>query len=337
MLPSEITPPEKGTMRQLADDLYWLRFDLPFRLNHINLYVLDGEDGWIILDCGVHDPATVAHWDALMDGPLAGRPIERIIVSHHHVDHAGYAGPLAERTGAPVWMTESEYRYIVRMLAIAGPEFGELLEGAYRRYALTEEVLAMARQDHDRFPRFVAPMAEPNFMTEDHSVRSRGGEWRVRIDRGHSMAQIGLLDDARGLYLAGDYLLPRISPNISADLSDPDDDRLGAYLDYLEEVSGLPGEMLILPGHDWPFTNGGERARVLIDHHHMRLDALTEAARNGPVTVASSMEVLFSRVFGSHEIFFAAGEARAHLTHLVATGRMVMTLDDGIERFSLAD
>ena len=34
-----------------------------------------------------------------------------------------------------------------------------------------------------------------------------------------------------------------------------------------------------------------------------------QAARTAPLTTADAMQVLFDRVFGAHEIFFASGEA----------------------------
>ena len=53
MSPLSINPPEAGSLVALADDLYWMRFTLPFRLNHINLYAFDTKDGWLLLDCGI--------------------------------------------------------------------------------------------------------------------------------------------------------------------------------------------------------------------------------------------------------------------------------------------
>ena len=50
MTPLAIDPPKAGEMVALADDLYWMRFTLPFRLNHINLYAFDTKDGWLLLD-----------------------------------------------------------------------------------------------------------------------------------------------------------------------------------------------------------------------------------------------------------------------------------------------
>lgn len=329
----DIEPPVKGEMRQITDDLHWLRFDLPFRLNHINLFVLDGDDGWTIIDSGVNDTATAHHWHLLLDGPLNHKPVRRIIISHNHVDHIGYAGPLAALTGAEVMMGRDEFDRAQKMLAMAGPTFGAALEHAYQQYGLDDDALAMARADHDRYSRFVAPLPEIKLIDAGDELSSKSGCWKIRIDEGHSTGQLGLTDHTRGLYIAVDFLLPRITPNISADFEDPAADKLGPYLTYLEEMKTLPPEMTILPGHDWPFTHGNDRARDLIDHHHQRLDALMAAAARAPLTTADAMTVLFDRVFGAHEIFFASGEARAHLGHLVATGRMHSQFDGQTEIF----
>ena len=113
MIPLGIDAAPAGQLCQLADDLFWARFELPFRLNHINLYMLDTADGWVLIDTGLNNQATAEHWQMLFTGPLAGRPIAQIIVTHHHVDHIGYAGPLAELTGAPVFAStaEAEHAY----------------------------------------------------------------------------------------------------------------------------------------------------------------------------------------------------------------------------------
>ena len=106
-------------------------------------------------------------------------------------------------------------------------------------------------------------------------IKTFAGSWRVRTDKGHSDAQISLMDRERGLFLSVDFLLPRISPNISADIRDPDFDLLSAYFIYLKEMTELPADMQIFPGHDWPFRHGGVRAQQLIDHHNHRLDLLS--------------------------------------------------------------
>ena len=320
-----LTPPESGTLCKLADDLYWARFTLPFRLNHINLYIIDTHDGWVLIDAGINDEGTAEAWEALLSGPLAHQRVARIIITHHHVDHIGYAGPLAKRTGAPVFMSKDEAIKAKWLIGQDDDKFAGLVAKTYRDYGLDEENCMLAAQDKGRFRRHVAPLPQADILQQGDIITSRHGAFEVRIDEGHSQAHIGLVDARRGLYIAMDFLLPRISPNISVDLRDLNKDMLGAYLAYLAGLSEMDESWHIFPGHDWPFTKGASRAKALIAHHHERLDALTNAARNGPLTVDDAMGVLFGKSFEAHELYFASGEARAHLTHLVAIGVMVIS------------
>ena len=319
--------PEFGTVTKVADDLFWARFTLPFRLNHINLYIIDTPDGWVLIDAGINAETTAAQWRALLDGPLATQPVHKIIVTHHHVDHIGFAGPLCEMTGAPLFMSAGEETKARWLLEQDDEDFAKLVERTYRAYGLDEANCALARSDKGRFARHVAPIPQAAHLKAGDKILSRNGCFEVRLDEGHSQSHIGLIDQERGLYIAMDFLLPRISPNISVDLRDLSKDLLGAYLSYLDGIKQMDESWHIFPGHDWPFTKGASRAKDLISHHHERLDALCIAAANGPLTVDEAMGTLFGKRFEAHELYFASGEARAHLTHLVATGRMNLHKD----------
>ena len=49
----EIDKPKFGELTQIASDLYWVYFELPFRLNHVNLFLMDTPKGLLILDAGL--------------------------------------------------------------------------------------------------------------------------------------------------------------------------------------------------------------------------------------------------------------------------------------------
>ena len=335
----DFTPPETGQLTKVADDLYWARFSLPFRLNHINLYIIDTQDGWVIIDSGIHAAATAAQWDALLRGPLAHQKVARIIVTHHHVDHSGYAGPLSQKTGAPIFMSAGEEDKARWLLEQDDDLFCDLVARTYQAYGLDEANCALARSDKGRFRRHVAPLPAMQQLAAGDVITSRHGAFEVRLDEGHSQSHIGLVDAGRGLYIAIDFLLPRISPNISVDLRDLSRDMLGAYFTYLQDVSQMDERWHIFPGHDWPFTHGASRAKALIAHHHERLDALLNAAISGPITVDDAMGVLFGKSFEAHELYFASGEARAHITHLVTIGKMhqlAKTQADAPDYFALS-
>jgi glyoxylase-like metal-dependent hydrolase (beta-lactamase superfamily II) len=50
--------PEPGQTIKVADGIYWLRMPLPFQLNHINLWLLEDGDGWVVVDTGVRTKET---------------------------------------------------------------------------------------------------------------------------------------------------------------------------------------------------------------------------------------------------------------------------------------
>ena len=70
----------------------WLRLPLPMALDHVNCYALDDGEGWTLVDTGFDSRKTRAIWEALLAGPLAGKPVGRVIVTHYHPDHVGLAG-----------------------------------------------------------------------------------------------------------------------------------------------------------------------------------------------------------------------------------------------------
>src|SRR5690348_10011322 len=93
------TPPAPGQTIEVAPGILWVRLALPFRLDHVNIYLVEDDGGWAVLDTGLGDAPTQAAWEALLSGPLAGRPLTRIIATHYHPDHVGSAGWLVRRFG----------------------------------------------------------------------------------------------------------------------------------------------------------------------------------------------------------------------------------------------
>ena len=101
------TLPDPGTTLEVAPGVRWVRMRLPFALDHINLWLLDDGERVAVVDCGYASTDTQAAWDAVLAAD--GRPLERVIVTHHHPDHIGLATWLAARDGASIHMTQGEF------------------------------------------------------------------------------------------------------------------------------------------------------------------------------------------------------------------------------------
>ncbi|MBC7518656.1 MAG: MBL fold metallo-hydrolase [Microbacteriaceae bacterium] len=96
-------------MTPILSGLGWTRIPLPYEPFHVNVYLLEEPDGWVVVDTGLDNAACRAAWISLLGGALSTKPILRIIVTHWHNDHLGLAGWLTERTGARILMSRQEF------------------------------------------------------------------------------------------------------------------------------------------------------------------------------------------------------------------------------------
>src|SRR6201746_831310 len=94
---------------EVMPGVLWVRLKLPFRLNHVNIYLLDDGEGWAVADSGFRNQESIAAGAALFEGPLAHVKITRLIVTHSHPDHVGCAGWVVERFNCPLYMSQVEY------------------------------------------------------------------------------------------------------------------------------------------------------------------------------------------------------------------------------------
>src|SRR5713226_3980367 len=143
-------PPAPGEALQVAPGVHWLRMPLPFALDHINLWLLEDESngnaGGTFVDCGIGDDATRALWERIFAARIAGRPVRRLIVTHHHPDHAGLASWLAERTGAEFWMPQAEY-FAAHAMREGSAGFGfDNVVAMFVRNGLAGEKLTLMKQ-----------------------------------------------------------------------------------------------------------------------------------------------------------------------------------------------
>jgi len=103
------TPPANDGSEaiEVAPGVLWLRLPLPMKLDHVNVYALDEGDHWTVIDTGFASRKSKAIWEAAMAGPLGGKPVGRVVVTHHHPDHVGLAGWFQTEHGAELVTTRT--------------------------------------------------------------------------------------------------------------------------------------------------------------------------------------------------------------------------------------
>ena len=131
-------------------------------------------------------------------------------------------------------------------------------------------------------------------------------------------------------------LLSTISTNVSVWSIDPEGDPLRLFLDSVARYRELPEDVLVLPSHGKPFRGAHQRVAELEAHHAARFAELLQAL-DRPKSAGDVLQVLFRRPLDAHQMFFAMGEAIAHLHYLYYAGKARRAVgDDGIVRYARA-
>ena len=251
------TPPGEGEVIEVAEGVLWIRMPLPMVLDHVNVFALDDGDGWTIVDTGMKSKRSIAIWQGLMAGPLAGKPIRRVIGTHHHPDHIGLAGWFQTEHGAELWMSRTAWLF-ARMLTldVQTKPVPETL-GFWRSAGMDAEILAKRATERPfNFADMVAPLPVGfRRIQQDDVIRAGGRDWDVHFGNGHAPAHVTLWSRDDHLVISGDQILSTISPNIGVYATEPEADPLGEWLEACVRLRPLAREdHLALGGHKLPFT-----------------------------------------------------------------------------------
>jgi len=322
--------PASGSAMEIADGVFWLRFDLPMKgLNHINLWALKDGDGWVVVDTGISNRASKDIWETHFTDLMGGRPINRVICTHLHPDHTGLAGWICRKFGAPLLMTRGEY-FLCRLLAAdTGKEAPREGITFYRKCGFTEEQIELYKLRFGGFGKAISALPQGYDRLTDGELGMIGGrEWRVIIGSGHSPEHACLYCPELNLCLTGDQLLPNISSNVSVWPTEPEGNPLEDWISSCHKlIAELPEDVLIGPAHGLPFYGAHRRLGKLIEHHEKALDRLLEHCKT-PRQATEVYSVLFRRAINDSNRIMAVGESVAHLNCLKDRGLVSRRLND---------
>ena len=320
--------PDHGSVTRVADGVFWARMPMWGRLNHINVWVLRDHDGWTIVDTGLNREDVQECWRSIFANHLEGKPVRRVIATHLHSDHTGNAGWICQEWGAELWMSRSDF-FMCKVMAADGPS--DVPEDAikfYRRAGFDEARLNRYRE---RFGQFGANIWELpagyRRIQEGQYLDIGGREWRAVIGHGHAPEHVCLYCPELKVIIGGDQILPKITPNVSVNPSEPLANPLRDFLNSCARFREiLPPDLLVLPAHESLYEGVHERLTALIDWHEVAIEKLYDLCEE-PKRAVDVFPALFKSEITDTSYFPATGESIAHL-HCALERRMLTVEED---------
>lgn len=316
------TPPAEGASIEIAEGVIWIRLPLPMALDHVNVYALDDGDSWTVIDTGFASKRTRAIWNAVLEGPLGGKPVGRIIVTHHHPDHVGLAGWFVGK-GAALHMPRTAW-LMARMLTLdVQDSYPPETLAFYQRAGMDPVVLEKRKSERPfNFADCVVPLPLGfNRLVEGQTIQMGGRTWDIRMGNGHAPEHATFWSQNDNIVIGGDQLLPSISANLGVYPTEPEADPVADWLEACERLQPFAHEdQLVLGGHKLPFTGLPLRLKQMIENHHGALARLADYLAT-PRSAGDCFPPLFKRTIGDAEYGLALVEAVAHVNHLHQTGR----------------
>jgi glyoxylase-like metal-dependent hydrolase (beta-lactamase superfamily II) len=317
-------------VERLDGDLWSIPVPIPDNpLRYVSVYAFGAGEGLVLIDAGWGSDES---WQALAGGlesiGAAVADVRGVLVTHLHYDHIGLAGRIRQASGAWVALHPADHAILslpdYRQAELAVAREAEFL----RDLGATPAEAAAAVGSAADWAKF-AGMALADRLLEDGELADVPG-WKLRAlhTPGHTPGHLCFVDERSRRLFSGDHVLPRITPNISAQRGDPVSP-LAAYLDSLAQTRDLDVDE-VLPAHEWRFRGLAARADAITAHHERRLAELLAAVRRHPGAMPWELagQLTWSRPwaeYGGQMRIFAVTETAAHLDLLEHRGLVTAT------------
>ena len=304
-------------IQQILKKIFKIELPIPFPLQTINVYFIDDSPRTLV-DVGIK---TDASYEILEKGLEAigygSHSIERILITHGHIDHYGQAKKLSLLSGAPIYIHSKEYGRIRTFIHSLGFIKSFLLRNGAPEVFVNEAIRYMESAQG-----MADSLDEAFFLEDGDSIPFKSMTWKTIHCPGHSPGLICFHWPEEKILFTGDHLLKEITPNPILNVSEyrppfryPS---LKDYLTSLEKIERLDLSLL-LPGHGEEIHEVRGLIQKIFTHHKERMGRILLSLSKGEKTPFEIATDLFPDV-PPFEIFLGISEAVGHLEILKEKG-----------------
>ncbi len=320
-------------VREIADNLFMITLPMPFRLQHVNVYALAENGRLVLFDTGPNFPETLPALDESLKGiSRSVADIGCVLITHFHADHCGIAGRIQEQSHGKVCMSQIDDG-VVHAFADSDLRLQRISEFCLEHGLDRKTIETLAGFFRD-FKEITYPFRTDCFLADGEEIRLGNKTVRVIATPGHSRGHISFFIPGDGILLAGDNVLPHITPNLSPDIMEPSFRPLKSFMQSLDRIGTLPVR-LVCPAHGSPFPDLKSRLDAIREHHRERKALTLRALGERPKTCHEVSIDVFGKDLPDFDKLLALNETYVHLIELEEESLIKRTREGGVVFFAL--
>lgn len=252
--------------------------------------------------------------------------IERIIVTHGHIDHFGGVAFVQDRAkDAQIGIHELDRRVLTayeERVIVATKDLRIYLERAGIKPSLQQSMMEMYG-----FAKRHVQSVGVDFSLDDEMLMD-GMEFYHAP--GHCPGQVCIRFG--DVLISADHILSRTTPH-QAPESITHYTGLGHYLDALRKIAHVDGIRLALPGHEDPIDDIYGRITDIQASHQRKLNRVLDIVRehSDPMTISDISKAMYPDMHG-YDILLAVEESGAHVEYLYQHGQLSVANLDEVEK-----
>jgi glyoxylase-like metal-dependent hydrolase (beta-lactamase superfamily II) len=325
-----------GAVVEVAPDIWRIALPTPWPVGPVNAYLID-DDPLTLIDTGAWDEPTVVALEAgLRTCGYAVADLERIVLSHQHIDHWGLATHLAQRSGAEICALAELAPWLAAYpdsLAREDHFADDLLERHGADPAVSSAGVYRGDADYGAALHVTRP------LDDGDALAFANRRLTVLHRPGHSPSDTVFCDLERGVMIGADHVMAKPSvPILSPPLSGPDGARRPRALTDYRASLGATRHMdleLILPGHGEVVSAPGAVIADRLAGYDRMTERVQAAVQREPHT-AIEIAVESRRRVNIESAFYVLCDTLGYLDRLIDAGTVVEVQSGRFSRFARA-
>ncbi|MFC1940728.1 MBL fold metallo-hydrolase [Chloroflexota bacterium] len=267
---------------EIARGIYQVKVPIPDNpLEYLNCYLIEGKDGWLMVDTGWYTPDAFSALEAeLKNLGLALVDIATMIVTHVHPDHFGLAGKIKQISPKTELLTHRWESDLIESRYVKFSALQDVMSEMLKRHGVSSKDLSELESASMPALKYVTVTFPDRVLYGGEIINTGLYELEVIWTPGHSPGHVCLYEPHNQLLFSGDHILPVISPNVSYHVQSGDNP-LGDYLYALHKLQNL-AVTKVLPAHEHIFTDLKARIEQLDDHHDKRKAEIQQVISKEP-------------------------------------------------------